>query len=834
MADTTYLDFIDGVKTYYGSGSDQWAEIAKYGLKADNALNILKQVPDVEIIKNANGTVRGITYKGFTTMGGYSGGDTDKLNQILNGINSNTSGGTANPSKSFNMKIPSNTKVNETTKTLEMTSEIGKKVSTGEKVLGALGTIGQAVFAVGTACALGKTIDKALYNLNPDFWNAHDMSTLNPDTWSEITNSGSVGDNIFNALMGVDPDTNETTAYVDQNALAYMALYLQSKGIFDEDISYKVDKNNLPSDVFTENFLDGAVFPLKAESSTYSYLYTEKSNGIKQNFEYKQLTPVLTYSVVSSNEPDKPLSVTCVSKSDVLYGSTQYDPDSIPEPNPPKEFNNNGFLINFKNYKYYSEGGTSVPVDIPSEDSTIYRSNVQSKNVFISGSHIPNISQQLSVALLYFSTASSKGLDGVGNQDGAIIPDLSNAKSVDDALNILKNILPNIFNNAITNSVPQPDGSIKDYTYVPIPLPNTNNNNNPQPETGNQVQSKPQVNPETSPDTLLDLITKLIGIKLDTPNPPDTGKGNTPPVVLPTGSANALYKIYNPTQSEINSFGAWLWSSNFVDQLLKVFNNPMESIIGLHKVYASPIIGGRSDIKVGYLDSGVSSNFVSNQYTKIDCGTINLQEYFGNVFDYSPYTSIELYLPCIGFVQLDVSNVMRSSINITYTVDVLTGACIAEVNVKRDGSGGVLYSYSGNCASQYPLSSGSYMGIVSSVIGVAGSIVGTVASGGSLAPLALGATSGLLNAKTHVQHSGSLSGNSGVMGGKIPYLIITRPQTNMANNYQHLQGIPSNTYVQLSACHGFTKVKNVNVQNIIAESEELEKIKTLLLDGVII
>ena len=333
---------------------------------------------------------------------------------------------------------------------------------------------------------------------------------------------------------------------------------------------------------------------------------------------------------------------------------------------------------------------------------------------------------------------------------------------------------------------------------------------------------------------MLDLIIKLIGNKLDTPNPPDTGTGNTPPVILPTGSANALYKIYNPTQAELNNFGAWLWSSNFVDQLLKVFNNPMESIIGLHKVYASPIIGGRSNIKVGYLDSGVSSNFVSNQYTKIDCGTVNLQEYFGNVFDYAPYTSIELYLPCVGFVQLDVGNVMRSSINITYTVDVLTGACISEVNVKRDGYGGVLYSYSGNCASQYPLSSGSYMGIVSSVIGVAGSIVGTVASGGSLAPLALGATSGLLNAKTHVQHSGSLSGNSGVMGGKIPYLIITRPQTNMAENYQHFQGIPSNTYTQLSACHGFVKVKNVNVQNIIAESEELEEIKTLLLDGVII
>lgn len=810
MSKTTYLDFLDGVKSYYGTGSDQWVEIAKYGLKADNALDILSQIPDVEVISNANGTVRGISYKGFTSWGGYP-------SNMGNSLNSNTIGGSASPNKSFKMNIPSNTKVNETTKTLEMTSEIGKKVSTGEKVIGTLASIGQAVFAVGVGCTLGKTIDKALYNLNPDFWNAHDMETLNPDTWAEITNSGSTGDNIFNALMGVDPVTNETTAYVDQNALAYMAWYLQSKNIFESTKQITVEDKYIDEFPTLKADLDS---PLAASRIDYIIANTPTETNPLSAFGSRRNIESNACLIKAAS------GVSILSLSSNVKGSTGFNRFDNPPYDPNKISTNT------------AEDNEQIFYDLP-----IYAGGWQTTNA--TGANVPIVklkgksdasvqNYRISWLLWYKGVEKDVGIDGVGTQDGATVPDLSGANSLDDVLNILKNALPNVFNNAITNSVPQPDGSIKDYTYVPISLPNTNNNNDPQPETGNQTQAKPQVNPETSPDTLLDLIIKLIGNKLDTPNPPDTGTGNTPPVVLPTGSAEALYKIYNPTQAEINSFGAWLWSSNFVDQLLKVFNNPMESIIGLHKVYASPIIGGRSNIKVGYLDSGVSSNFVSNQYTKIDCGTVNLQEYFGNVFDYSPYTSIELYLPCIGFVQLDVGNVMRSSINITYTVDVLTGACIAEVNVKRDGSGGVLYSYSGNCASQYPLSSGSYMGIVSSVIGVAGSIVGTVASGGSLAPLALGATSGLLNAKTRVQHSGSLSGNSGVMGGKIPYLIITRPQTNMAENYQHLQGIPSNTYVQLSACHGFVKVKNVNVQNINAESEELEEIKTLLLDGVII
>lgn len=812
MSKTTYLDFLDGVKSYYGIGSDQWVEIAKYGLKADNAFDILSQIPEVNVIKNANGTVRGITYKDFTSWGGYP-------SNIGGSLNSNNIGGSASVGKSFNMSIPSNTKLNPSTKEYEMVSEIGTKVSTGKKVMGVLGTIGQAVLAVGTACTLGKTIDRALYNLNPDFWNAHDMETLNPDTWASITNSGSLGDNIFNVLMGVDTDTNETTAYVDQNALAYLALYLKSKNFFENDGFYKVNENKLVGDF--SDVKDYLVDEIKASKNSRVDIAIQGSQSTVFWGSWVN-EPKISYSLKILNGSS--YNATFLSKGAESFKYTYATSYSTTMPT-------DGIHAESKIDSYKSKYWNYAPAAL----SPYFAPYTCNAPIITCKKDTPNsIISKIQYLLVYESDYETNIPVGVGNQDDATIPDLSNASSIDDVLDILKATLPFLFANAISNSVPQPDGSIKDYTYVPITLPNTNNANNPQPETGGQTQAKPQVNPDTSPDTLLDLITKLLGTKLDTPNPPNTGNGNTPPIVLPTGSASALYKIYNPTQAELNSFGAWLWSSNFVDQLLKVFNNPMESIIGLHKVYASPVIGGTSNIKVGYLDSGVSSNFVSNQYTKIDCGTVNLQEYFGNVFDYAPYTTIELYLPCIGFVQLDVANVMRSSINITYTVDVLTGACLAEVNVKRDNSGGVLYSYSGNCASQYPLSSGSYMGIVSSVIGVAGSIVGTVASGGSLAPLALGATSGLLNAKTRVQHSGSLSGNSGVMGGKIPYLIITRPQTNMPENFEHYQGLPSNVYSKLSSCRGFVKVKNVNVQNINAESAELDEIKTLLLDGVII
>ena len=251
----------------------------------------------------------------------------------------------------------------------------------------------------------------------------------------------------------------------------------------------------------------------------------------------------------------------------------------------------------------------------------------------------------------------------------------------------------------------------------------------------------------------------------------------------------------------------------------------MQAIIGLHKVYSPVQTSGQGTIKCGYLDSGVQSKLVSEQYITVDCGSVDLQEYFGNVFDYPPYTEVSIYLPFIGIRQLDPSDVMRSTISVKYRIDVLTGACLAEVNVQRDAAGGTLYTFSGDAAVRYPVSSGSYMGIVSGLIGVATSVVS-----GNLLP-ALG---GVTRLHTNVERSGSFTGNSGAMGSKVPYLIISRPQTAMADKFETLSGYPSNTYTLLSDCKGFTQVKYCHVENLSATETEKKEIERLLKEGVIL
>ena len=260
----------------------------------------------------------------------------------------------------------------------------------------------------------------------------------------------------------------------------------------------------------------------------------------------------------------------------------------------------------------------------------------------------------------------------------------------------------------------------------------------------------------------------------------------------------------------------------------------MQSIIGLHKIFAAPSISGSSTIHVGYLDSGVSSNTVGAQYTDVNCGSVKVSEQFGNAFDYTD-THVRLYLPFIGIVDLDTSDVMRGTVSVIYHVDVITGACLAEVKVTRDGSGGTLYQYAGDAAVRYPISSGSYMGVVSGVLSAVGGIASAFMTGGATLPLAAGAVAGgMSQAKTQVQHSGNFSGCAGAMGAKKPYLIIERPQTMLADGFATYQGKGANVRRTVGQMSGYFKFSDVHTDSISGASEsEIEAIRAALESGVI-
>lgn len=337
------------------------------------------------------------------------------------------------------------------------------------------------------------------------------------------------------------------------------------------------------------------------------------------------------------------------------------------------------------------------------------------------------------------------------------------------------------------------------------------------------------------PDILADIIDNTAVTPEDVYDIPVDDGGNTPPAEPPVldGSSNGLWTMYNPTKTQVNDFGAWLWSDTIIDQIIRQFNSPIDAIIGFHQIYCTPTTGAAKVIKAGYLNSPVSAAEVTDQYATIDCGTVHVDEFYGNVLDYDN-SQVSMYLPFIGIVPLNTNVVMGSDLQIIYRIDVFTGTCLAQIKVIKQNSNAVMYAFDGNCAVQIPLTATTYTGMI-------GALISGISAGVSFATgdMAHAVTSGLsaamsaLNGQTGNKQSGTMGSNAGALGIRKPYLIITRAISSMPAGFESVAGLPSTDLVQLGSLSGFTSIRNVHLEGIPGTAEELEEIKSLLESGVI-
>lgn len=748
--------------------------------------------------------------------------------QYLTGVG-NTTTITSNSNTILRSQI--RTPVNSSLTTTQGVTKFSAKVGLREAGSFVFGEVVPAIAAAGWGITLGKTIDSALYNLNPDFWDAHGMSSLNPETWNSITSGyDGVAGTLFNLIFGLNGD--KTQAYMDEDAAAYLALWLKNQGFFSSGNSIESTGNVTKNQIITQN--DIKLMPFSQALSYLNYL------GYASNYYGKysvEKYPNKIVALCGHYYPD--LAASDISIMTVGHGDSDRDLDDIIIDDfntvvTSVDANNIGTTADYINIRSSGGGNSLTPkfwyVQLSDGKLASGGANSTYKRInHVRSFYQDNVNANYAL-LVNWKTAG--GIPGIGDQDGATLPDTSDWNDLDSTKSSLQRQYPDLWNNAKHNDYVDDDGNNKHKTYIPINLPNITSANDTQPTSGDRSQSNPEVDPATATDTLLDNLPKLITSQPTSGTPTPTGSGSSPDVLPPTGSASSLWSVYNPTQAQVDAFGSWLWSSNLVEQIKKLFNDPMQAIIGIHKVFVTPPTSGTGTIKCGYIDSGISSALVSNQYRTLNCGTVSLSEYFGNVFDYSPFTEISLYLPFIGIVRLDVSDVMRSSINIKYHVDVITGACLADVKVSRDGANSVLYQYAGSCIVTYPLSSGSYASALAGIVSIAGGAIGTIATGGALAPVAIGAAVGATKLHSDVQKSGSFTGAAGAMGSKKPYLIISRPQTAMPSNYKKYEGNPSRHYTTIRSCSGFIRVKDVHVDKMSASNKELDMIESLLKSGI--
>ena len=322
-------------------------------------------------------------------------------------------------------------------------------------------------------------------------------------------------------------------------------------------------------------------------------------------------------------------------------------------------------------------------------------------------------------------------------------------------------------------------------------------------------------------------------------NPDGVDPAQIPPLPQLSASDIGFMSVYNPSSTQLKSLSAFLWSSAFdVDSFKKLFSDPMECIIGLSVVPVQPSIGGSKNVTFGDIDSGVSMSYIANEYVEKNMGSVSLDLLYDSFMDYQ--TTIQIYLPYIGFRQLDAADIIGGSISVTYHVNVLDGGCTAYIVHSERG---VLYQYSGSCIANIPLSAINFSGALQNAISAAlsgATVVAGAATGAApvtamgITGLATNAANLAVNSKPTVQRSGTVSGSSGLMAIQRPFVIIERANISVPENRNGYVGNTTNVTMTLSSCKGFTMVDSIHLDNVICTEGEREELYKLLKEGVIL
>lgn len=167
-------------------------------------------------------------------------------------------------------------------------------------------------------------------------------------------------------------------------------------------------------------------------------------------------------------------------------------------------------------------------------------------------------------------------------------------------------------------------------------------------------------------------------------------------VVIPTSDKFGIITIYNPTPKELRQIGNvryHIWRGetqivdlgNYISSLIKVFVNLPDNL-------------KKQNVVLGGYDTEVPSAVVLNEIVETSCGSVNIRGKYGNVMDYQNST-IEIYLPFIGFQTLEPSKVMNQTIKLVYRTNIINGDSLALI---YNDNNSLLYSFNCNLSFEIP------------------------------------------------------------------------------------------------------------------------------------
>lgn len=281
----------------------------------------------------------------------------------------------------------------------------------------------------------------------------------------------------------------------------------------------------------------------------------------------------------------------------------------------------------------------------------------------------------------------------------------------------------------------------------------------------------------------------------------------------------ALEAIYNA-----------IFAAKYVDYLLDLLILPID-------VPAPNLVNVKVGGKYLTLSSGrVQSYLVTDPYVDFDCGSITIPEYWANFLDYTG-TKVKLFLPYIGYVDIQPEYIIGGELNVRYRFNVLDGSFIVHVlstSGKSQLEESMIGQYAGVAAVHVPLQASDYATKVSGLISAIGTVAAGMAAGGVGAMTGAANLGNTLMQKPGSTHANGYNASSSYLSHRCPYLIIERQVSQFSEKYMEEVGLPLNVMRTLGDMSGLTKCESAHLDTIPCSVEGKEKISRLMKDGIIL
>lgn len=301
-------------------------------------------------------------------------------------------------------------------------------------------------------------------------------------------------------------------------------------------------------------------------------------------------------------------------------------------------------------------------------------------------------------------------------------------------------------------------------------------------------------------------------------------------VLLDSENVNKVFKLLvKPDFGQ--KFGGLFGNPSDYITSIRCYPLTQSSLDKLLDFYPEPT---KDNVSIGNLEGSVTH--VRGRYTKqngqraLKIAEMNIQRKFNNFMDYEPYTTMQMYIPYIGYTSVPTHEIVGKKVSVWFKIDFDNGVLTATI----ENEDHIIITTQGEIGINIPIGSSNANEIFRNRISSAVGLIGSVATDNPLG-FAKSMTNMVLSSQQRFQTRGTISAtqNSNILPASV-FLLITYPNPiEIDENYNKIVGKPLNDYRTLSTLTGFTIVGDVHLEKFKdCTSEELNIIDSLLRNGV--